>query len=446
MASFERIVTHPTAAMVAKEVIDQHIVNPESIKQVILNLLNAPTALSTAPGPIDRTTSWNLSQDTFDELHDASPHAPPSSIEDALPIVYLPAGKPLVGCKWVYKIKTRSDGFVEHYKARLVAKGFTQAYGIDYEETFAPVAHLTSVRSLIAIAAAKGWKLFQMNMKNAFLNGDLVEDVYMQPPPGLEHPPNKVCQLKRALYGLKQAPQAWFAKFSTTINEFGFTSSPHDTTLFIRKTNYGMVTSSDDGYILSQTKYASDLISKAGLTDSKIASTPLEPNVQLTFMDGSPLVDPTCYRQLVGSLIYLIITQPNIAYVVHVISQFMATPRSIHYAAIVRIIHYIKSTIFHGLHFSTHSSLELRAYTDVDWTRDSDDRKSTIGYYLFLSDSLISWCSKKQTVPSCSNTEAEYLVPGDATSKLLNLHWLQEDTGIPQPPATNLYCNNQRAM
>ncbi|GKU93110.1 hypothetical protein SLEP1_g6738 [Rubroshorea leprosula] len=276
---------------------------------------------------------------TFDELYDAFPHAPPSSKEDALPAdnaldngesSSLPSSVSPIGFDPVEpkneilnppsscptRIKTRFDGFVECYKACLVAKGFTQEYGIDYEETFAPVAYPTLVCSLIVIATAKGWKLFQMDVKNAFLNGDLVEEVYMQPPPGLKHPPNKVCQLKRALYGLKQAPRAWFAKFSTTISEFGFTSSPHDTTLFIRKTNHDdmiiieddissihdlrqflshkfemkdlgvlsyflgfEVTSSDDGYLLSQTKYASDLISKARLADSKTASTLLEPNV-----------------------------------------------------------------------------------------------------------------------------------------------------------------------
>ena len=112
----------------------------------------------------------------------------------------------MVGCKWVFKIKTRSDGSIERYKARLVAKGFTQEYGIDYEETFAPVARLLSVRTLLAVATSRQWKLFQMDVKNVFLNGDLSEEVYMQPPPGLSHPPDKVCQLRRALYGLKQAP------------------------------------------------------------------------------------------------------------------------------------------------------------------------------------------------------------------------------------------------
>jgi hypothetical protein len=132
-------------------------------------------------------------------------------------LVDLPPGKTTIGCKWVYKIKTHSDGSLERYKTRLVAKGFTQEYGIDYEETFAPVARLTSVRSLIAVAATRQWNLYQMDVKNAFLNGDLLEEVYMQPPPGSTYPPNKVCKLQRALYGLKQAPRAWFAKFSSTI-------------------------------------------------------------------------------------------------------------------------------------------------------------------------------------------------------------------------------------
>ena len=121
-------------------------------------------------------------------------------------LVTLPPGKSVVGCKWIYKIKTRSDGSIERYKARLAAKGFTQEYEIDYEETFAPVARISSVRALLAIAAASKWDLFQMDVKNAFLNGNLSEDVYMQPHPGLSVESNKVCHLRCALYGLKQAP------------------------------------------------------------------------------------------------------------------------------------------------------------------------------------------------------------------------------------------------
>ena len=152
-------------------------------------------------------------------------------------LVTLPPGKSVVGCKWINKIKTRSDGSIEHYKARLVAKGFTQEYGIDYEETFAPVTRISSVRALLAVATASKLDLFQMDVKNAVLNGNLSEEVYMQPPPGLSVESNKVCHLRCALYGLKQAPQAWFTKFSSTISRLGYMTSHYDSALFLRRTD-----------------------------------------------------------------------------------------------------------------------------------------------------------------------------------------------------------------
>ena len=152
-------------------------------------------------------------------------------------LVDLPRGKSVIGCKWVYKIKTKSDGTIEQYKARLVAKGYAQEYGIDYEETFAHVARITSVCSLFAIVAVHQWPLFQIDVKNAFLNGDLTEEVYMQAPLGYLDYPNKDCLLRHALYGLKQVPLAWFAKFSNTVHQFGFSSIPHDKALFIRRSD-----------------------------------------------------------------------------------------------------------------------------------------------------------------------------------------------------------------
>ena len=140
-------------------------------------------------------------------------------------LVILPPRKSVVGCKWIYKIKTHSDGSIERYKARLVAKGFTQEYKIDYEKTFALVAHISSVHGLLAVVAASKWDLFQMDVKNAFLNGDLSEEVYLQPPLGLFVDSNKVCYIRRAFYGLKQAPRAWFAKFSYTISCLGYMAS-----------------------------------------------------------------------------------------------------------------------------------------------------------------------------------------------------------------------------
>ncbi|GKV48377.1 hypothetical protein SLEP1_g55201 [Rubroshorea leprosula] len=231
-------------------------------------------------------------------------------------LVDLPTDKTLVGCKWVYKIKTHSDGSVECYKTRLVAKGFTKEYGINYEETFALIARLTTVHILLAIAAICKWKLFQMDVKNAFLNGDLEYKVYMKSPPGLTPPSNKGMVLlliyvddmiitRDDVSGIDELKQFLSHKFE--MKDLGSLS------YFL-----GLeVTSSDAGYLLSQMKYASDLISKIDLTDSKNVSTPLEPNVKLTPLDGSPLPDPTRYRQLVGSFT---MTHPDIAYAVHVVS------------------------------------------------------------------------------------------------------------------------------
>ena len=139
----------------------------------------------------------------------------------------------------------------------------------------------------------------------------------------------------------------------------------------------------------SQAKYTSDIITRAGFTDTKTASTPLETNLRLTPLDGIPLNDATLYRQLVGSLVYLTVTRPDIAYAVHIVSQFMSAPRSTHYAAILRILRYIKGTMFHGLHFPSTYSFELRAYSDSDWAGDLTDRRSTTGYCIFLGDSLV---------------------------------------------------------
>ncbi|KAL4020497.1 hypothetical protein IC575_019275 [Cucumis melo] len=308
-------------------------------------------------------------------------------------------------------------------------------YGIDYEETFAPVARMTSVRSLLAIAAAKQWSLLQMDVKNVFLNGTLSEEVYMKPPSGITPPPQKVCLLRCALYGLKQAPRAWFATFSSTITQLGFTSSTHDSALFTHQTSTGLgnlsyflsleISSLPSGYYLSQAKYASDLINRSGISDSATSSTPLDPNVRLTPFDGVPLEDPTLYRQLVGSLIYLTVTRPDISYAVHIASQFMTAPRTIHFTAVLRILRYIKGTLGHG---------------------DPTDQRSTTGYCLYLGDTLISWRSKKQSVVSRSSTESEYRALTDATSELLWLRWLLTDMGGPQTSPTILHCDNRTAI
>ncbi|RVW93185.1 Retrovirus-related Pol polyprotein from transposon RE1 [Vitis vinifera] len=365
-------------------------------------------------------------------------------------LVTLPPGQSVVGCKWIYKIKTRSDGSVERYKARLVAKGFTQEYGIDYEETFAPVARISSVRALLAVAAARKWDLFQMDVKNAFLNGDLSEEVYMQPPPGLSVESNKVCHLRRALYGLKQAPRAWFAKFSSTIFRLGYTASPYDSALFLRRTDKGtilLLLYVDDMIITGD-----DLSGIQELKDFLSQQFEMKDLGHLSYFLGLEITHSTdgLYitqaKRLVGSLVYLTVTRPDISYVVHQVSQYLSAPRSTHYAAVLRILRYLKGTLFHGLFYSAQSPLVLRAFSDADWAGDPTDRRSTTGYCFLLGSSLISWRSKKQTFVARSSTEAEYRALADTTSELLWLRWLLKDLGVSTSSATPLYCDNQSAI
>jgi len=267
----------------------------------------------------------------------------------------LPPNKKALGCKWVFKIKYKSDGTVERYKARLVIFGNHQVEGIDFTETFAPVAKMVTVRVFLAVAAAKQWELHQMDVHNAFLHGDLQEEVYMRMPPGFQITGSKkVCRLRKSLYGLKQAPRCWFAKLSTALKEYGFHQSYSDYSLFklqhkdvrlnvlvyvddliisgnghedivkfksylsdcfhmkdlgILKYFLGVeVARNSDGIFMCQRKYALDILSEAGLLGAKPASVPLEQQHRLALVNGQPLDDPERYRRLVGRLIYLCFT------------------------------------------------------------------------------------------------------------------------------------------
>ena len=361
-----------------------------------------------------------------------------------------PHRKYVVSFKWIYKIKTRFDGSIERYKTRLFAKGFTQEYGIDYKETFAPIACISSVRALLAVVVASKWDLFQIDVKSAFINGDLSKEVYMQAPPDLSVESNKVCHLQCALYGLKQTPQAWFAKFSSTISHLGYMANHYDSALFLRRTDKGTIllllyvddmiitgndlsgiqelknflsqqfemkdlghlnyflgleiTHSTDGIYITQAKYAFELLSRVGLTDNKTVDTPVEFNVHLTPSGGKPLSNPSLYRRLVNSLVYLTITCLDIFYADHQVSQYLSAPRSTHYAAVLRILRYLKGTLFHDLFYSAQSPLILRAFSDANWAEDLTDRKSTTGYCFLFGSSLISWQSNKQSHMTHSST------------------------------------------
>ncbi|KAK2396270.1 putative mitochondrial protein [Trifolium repens] len=399
--------------------------------------------------------------------------------------------KPL-GSKFVFNIKIRSDGSIDRYKARLVVLGNKQEFGLDYEETFAPVAKMTTVRTILAIAASESWQIHQLDVKNAFLHGDLKEEVYIKLPTGMPSLPNTVCKLKRSLYGLKQAPRVWFEKFKTTLLGFSFLQSSYDSSLFLQRTSKGIVillvyvddiviTGSDQeaittikqllhstfhmkdlgqltyflgldvqfqqkGIFVTQHKYSQDLIQLAGLTNAAPVDTPMEVNVKLRKDEGELLQDPTFYRKLVGSLIYLTITRPDISFAVHTVSKFMQNPRHLHLSAVQRIIRYLLATSKRGLFFPTGATIRLQAYSDADWAGCPDTRKSTTGWCMFLGDAPISWKCKKQESVSKSSTEAEYRSMSAACSEIIWLRGLLSELGYSQTQPTPLHADNTSAI
>jgi hypothetical protein len=275
--------------------------------------------------------------------------------------------------------------------------------GCDYGETFAPVAHMTTIHTLLVVPSIREWSISQLDVKNDFLNGELREDVYMHPPPGYSVPEGMVCHLCRSLYCLKQAPRAWFYRFASVVIAAGFSANAHDLTLFVHVSPHGrtllllyvddMIITGDDleyiafvkaclsdqflmsdlgplryflrigisstpeGFFLSQEKYIYDLLNRASLTDHRTAETPMELNVHLTPTDGEPVEDPTRYRHIIVSLVYLGVTIPDISYSVYILSQFVSVPTQIYYSHLLRVLHYLCGTSTRRLFFPRSSSL-----------------------------------------------------------------------------------------
>jgi hypothetical protein len=278
-------------------------------------------------------------------------------------LVDRPQDKEIVGVKWIYKVKYNVDGSIQRNKARLVAKRYSQQHGVDFHETFAPVAHLDTVRALISLATQTGWLLYQLNVKSAFLNGELKEKVYVEQPQGfvIQGEEEKVHKLRKALYGLKQALRTWYSHIDNYFNESGFKRSKSEPTLYVKhqgdvdllivalyvddliltESNVKMIEEfkkdmvnkyemSDMGLLhyflgievyqdkeevfISQRMYAEKILRKFRMVGCKPMATPLAVNEKLNMEDGGKKVDATLYRSLVGNLLYLIVTKPNVMF------------------------------------------------------------------------------------------------------------------------------------
>ncbi|GJS08594.1 putative ribonuclease H-like domain-containing protein [Tanacetum coccineum] len=372
-------------------------------------------------------------------------------------LVDLPNGKRGIGTKWVYRNKKYERDIVIKNKARLVAQGYIQEEGIDYDKVFAPAARIEAIRLFLAYASFKDFVVYQMDVKSAFLYGKIEEEVYVCQPPGFEDPdfPDRVYKVEKALYGLHQAPRAWYETLSTYLLDNGFQRGKIDKTLFIKRdkgdillvqvyvddiifgstkkslctdfekmmhkkfqmSSMGELTfflglqvkQKEDGIFISQDKYVTEILKKFGFSDVKTASTPMETHKPLLKDADGEDVDEHLYRSMIGSLMYLTSSRPDIMFAVCACARFQVNPKSSHLHAVKRIFRYLKGQPKLGLWYPKDSPFDLVAYTDSDYAGASLDRKSTTGGCQFLGCRLISWQCKKQTVVANSTTEAEYI-------------------------------------
>ena len=366
-------------------------------------------------------------------------------------LVPRPNDQSVIGTKWVYKNKMDENGIIIRNKARLVAQGYNQQEGIDYEETFAPVARLEAIRMLLAFACHKNFILYQMDVKSAFLNSFINEEVYVEQPPGFEsfNFPNHVFKLKKAIYGLKQTPRAWYERLSKFLISSGFKMGKIDTTLFIKlrendilivqiyvddiifgatnvllceefaksmhsefemsmmeELNFFLglqIKQLKEGTFINQAKYIRDLLKKFNLEEVKAKNTPMGSSIKLDMDEKGKSVDQTKYRGMIGSLLYLTASRPDIMYSVCLCARFQACPKESHLNAVKRIFRYLKGTIDIGLWYPKCDNFELICYSDADFGGCKIDRKSTSGTCHFLGHSLVSWHSKKQNSVALSS-------------------------------------------
>lgn len=387
--------------------------------------------------------------------------------------------------KWVFRIKPNEDGKPSKYKARLVVKGFLQKYGIDYEETFAPVAKLTTIRIVLAVGVQTGLFFHQMDVKTAFLHGDLREEIYMDIPEGLTASSNMVCKLNKSLYGLKQSPRCWNEKINTVLIQLGYVRSKHDYCLYIKENKKDVmyiVLYVDDLLIAGKslpdiTKLKKKLSEKFEMTDCGELKHFLGIKIKYNITDGTmdlsqksnidkvltkfnmmecnpartpmdkgftiPEDEQTTnqpYRELLGSLMYLMLcVRPDICYNIGYMGRFQQHPNENHWKALKRILRYLKGTNNINLRFKRNlNSKILVGYSDADWASDSIDRKSVSGYVFKIFDNCVSWSSKKQATVATSSSEAEYIALSSAASEaiwirgiLIDMHILDSTYSIP---------------
>lgn len=410
-------------------------------------------------------------------------------------LVPLPLDRQAISTKWVFRVKTNANGSIAKLKARLVARGFQQKEGQDYKETFAPVVKWNTLRSIVSLAGHRGWSIFHLDVKTAFLNGIIEEDIYVTPPPGFEssHHRGYACKLKKALYGLKQAPRAWYSKVDHYLCSQGLQKSSADANLYFHESQGKLtllllyvddvyLTGNDTVHIelirqaiqtefemsdlgllsfslgleflfsasgirVTQRQYVKDMLAEFGLSECRPAATPMQEKLQLLpDMKAAP-ADSVHYQRMVGKLIFLTHTRPDIAYAVSVVSRFMAAPQVPHAQAVKHLYRYLQGTIDLALFYRRGEDEVLYGFTDADWAGDAYDRRSTTGYIFMSGSTPVTWNSKKQPTVALSSTESEYMAITEGTKEAV---WLRrlfgelkiQDSRVP----TTIHGDNQGSL
>jgi transposase InsO family protein len=415
-------------------------------------------------------------------------------------LVPRPKNAKVVKSRWVLRIK--DTGL---HKARFCAKGFTQRWGEDYDETFAPVAKYTSIRTLFALLAGrKNSKIHQMDVNTAFLNSDIEETVYVEQPEGYEVPGKEdfVCLLRKTLYGLKQSPRAWFQLIASVLVDFDFQQCESDPCIFIHKNDKGEQTYialyvddlliagdndediatikrrlserfemkdlgiaskflgmeieyGEDGSIkIHQNQYIRQLLERHGMHDCSPVTTPMDTSVKLAAINASTEAagDPHEYASIVGGLMFAAcVTRPDIMCAVGQLSQFLNNPSSKHLLAAKRVLRYLQGTSTYGIMYRP-PPLRLQGYSDADWAGDIDTRRSTTGYIVMLNNGAIAWKSRRQPTVALSTMESEYMALTEATKELKWIRTLLAELGHSNgnsngdEPPTDLFSDNQSAI
>jgi histone deacetylase 1/2 len=363
---------------------------------------------------------------------------------------------------------------------------------LDYDETFSPVVKSSTVRIILSIVVHLNWEVRQLDINNAFLNGNLKETVFMHQPEGYvdQTKPSHICKLNKAIYGLKQAPRAWYDSLRHTLLNWGFQNTKSDSSLFVLKeadhTTFLLIYVDDiiitgsnnksleafisqlnlafslkdlgnlhyflgievyrdnSGMYLKQTKYIRDLLKKFNMENASSCPTPMVTGRQFT-AEGELMSNPTHYRQAIGALQYLTNTRPDIAFAVNKLSQYMSSPTIDHWQGIKRILRYLHGTTNLGLHIKPSTDLDIDGFSDADWATSIDDRKSMAGQCVFLGETLVSWASRKQKVVSRSSTESEYRALADLAAEVAWLKSLLGELKVPILRKPVLWCDNLSA-